>query len=397
MIKKQIFHYLLATFLVTVAYTLPHSILTVLLLEKGLSLSQILIIQSAYSLAIILFEFPSGMLADNWSRKYLYLSSRFLLIIMFVIVLISSNFYFLYLAWFIYGIAAAFESGTLDSYLINKLKRSSNDRLIESFIAKDNKIQFASMIIGSGIGGILYFIIGIKIYVIAIVLVSLSIFDIGVFFKEESDYDTEKLGIEILKKQFSISLKELKDNSILKVIIVFDLLTQLFFQAHFQLWQSFLLEKGIEKQYFTFFYFLFQIISILSYSIHTDKLQKLVNYRFCLLLITILPLFFLSNLPIVYLVAYILYVFIFYIIQFVLSIYFNKQVSTRTISSLISLKSTISRISGLLILYVLSLLINYISVSLVISATFILSLLSILLLLNYFIKHNNKTKELHEV
>ena len=54
MIKKQIFHNQFATFLVTVAYTLPHSILTVLLLEKGLSISQILIIQSAYSLAIIL-------------------------------------------------------------------------------------------------------------------------------------------------------------------------------------------------------------------------------------------------------------------------------------------------------------------------------------------------------
>lgn len=387
MIKKQIFHYLFATFLVTVAYTLPHSILTVLLLEKGLSISQILIIQSAYSLAIILFEFPSGMLSDNWSRKYLYLSSRVLLIIMFLIVLISSNFYFLYLAWFIYGIAAAFESGTLDSYLINKLKRSSNDKLIESFISKDNKIQFASMIIGSGIGGILYFMIGIKIYIIAIMLVCLSIFDIGFFFQEDRDYYKEKINIDTFKKQISISFKELKENSILRVIIVFDLLTQLFFQAHFQLWQSFLLEKGIDKRYFTAFYFLFQIISILSYSIHTDKLQKLVNYRLFLLLVIALPLFFLSNLPVVYLIAYILYVFIFYIIQFVLNIYFNKQVSTKTISSLISLKSTISRISGLLILYALSFLLNYMSVSLVISLAFILSLLSILLLLNYFIKN----------
>ena len=368
MIKKQIFHYLFATFLVTVAYTLPHSILTVLLLEKGLSISQILIIQSAYSLAIILFEFPSGMLSDNWSRKYLYLSSRVLLIIMFLIVLISSNFYFLYLAWFIYWIAAAFESGTLDSYLINKLKRSS-------------------MIIGSGIGGILYFMIGIKIYIIAIILVCLSIFDIGFFFQEDRDYYKEKINIDTFKKQISISFKELKENSILRVIIVFDLLTQLFFQAHFQLWQSFLLEKGIDKRYFTAFYFLFQIISILSYSIHTDKLQKLVNYRLFLLLVIALPLFFLSNLPVVYLIAYILYVFIFYIIQFVLNIYFNKQVSTKTISSLISLKSTISRISGLLILYALSFLLNYMSVSLVISLAFILSLLSILLLLNYFIKN----------
>ena len=117
---------------------------------------------------------------------------------MFLIVLISSTFYFLYLAWFIYGIAAAFESGTLDSYLINKLKRSSNDKLIESFIYKDNKIQFASMIIGSGIGGILYFMIGIKIYIIAIILVCLSIFDIGFFFQEDRDYYKEKINIDTL-------------------------------------------------------------------------------------------------------------------------------------------------------------------------------------------------------
>ncbi|MCS4487876.1 MFS transporter [Streptococcus sciuri] len=386
MIKKQIFHYLLATFLVTVAYTLPHSILTVLLLKKGLSIPQILLIQSAYSLAIILFEFPSGMLSDNWSRKYLYLSSRFLLILMFLIVLTASNFYFLYLAWFIYGIAAAFESGTLDSYLINALKLSANDKLIESFISKDNKIQFISMIIGSGMGGILYFMIGIKIYIIAIVLVCLSIFDIGFFFKEDRNNHKEKINLDTFKKQLSISFKELRENSVLRVIIIFDLLTQLFFQAHFQLWQPFLLEKGIDKQYFTYFYFLFQIISILSYSIHTEKLQKCIRYRACFLLVLTLPIFFFSKLPPVYLIAYILYVFIFYIIQFVLTIYFNKQVSTKTISSLISLKSTISRIGGLFILYALSFLLNYTTVSLVVSSVFIASLLSILLLLNHFLR-----------
>ncbi|KXT64891.1 MFS transporter [Streptococcus lutetiensis] len=48
---------------------MPHSILTVILLAKGLSVSQILLIQSAYSIAIVLFELPSGLLADNHSRK----------------------------------------------------------------------------------------------------------------------------------------------------------------------------------------------------------------------------------------------------------------------------------------------------------------------------------------
>lgn len=61
-IKRNTLVFLLSNFLVSVVYSLPHSILTVILLAKGLSLSQILIIQSAYSIAIVLFEFPSGLL-----------------------------------------------------------------------------------------------------------------------------------------------------------------------------------------------------------------------------------------------------------------------------------------------------------------------------------------------
>lgn len=68
-IRRNTFVYLLANFLVIVAYSMPHSILTVILLAKGLSVSQILLIQSAYSIAIVLFELPSGLLADNNSRK----------------------------------------------------------------------------------------------------------------------------------------------------------------------------------------------------------------------------------------------------------------------------------------------------------------------------------------
>lgn len=50
------------------------------------------------------------------------------------------------------------------------------------------------MIIGSGIGGILYFMIGIKIYIIAIILVCLSIFDIG--------FSSKKIEITIKKNKY---------------------------------------------------------------------------------------------------------------------------------------------------------------------------------------------------
>lgn len=80
---RNTFVYFLSNFLVTVAYSMLHSILTVILLAKGLTLSQILLIQSAYSIAIVLFEFPSGLLADNYSRKNLYSLSKVFLIVCF--------------------------------------------------------------------------------------------------------------------------------------------------------------------------------------------------------------------------------------------------------------------------------------------------------------------------
>lgn len=80
---RNTFVYFLSNFLVTVAYSMPHSILTVILLAKGLTLSQIWLIQSAYSIAIVLFEFPSGLLADNYSRKNLYSLSKVFLIVCF--------------------------------------------------------------------------------------------------------------------------------------------------------------------------------------------------------------------------------------------------------------------------------------------------------------------------
>ena len=164
-ITRNTFVYLWANFLVTVAYSMPHSILTVILLSKGLSLSQILIVQSAYSIAIVLFEFPSGLIADNYSRKNIYSLSKLFLIVMFLIVLFSNNFYLIFAAWFCYGIASALDSGTLDAYIINQLKIAHREDDLRKFLALNNRLEIVGLLLGSSLGGVLYLSIGINIYV----------------------------------------------------------------------------------------------------------------------------------------------------------------------------------------------------------------------------------------
>lgn len=357
------------------AYSLPHSILTVILLAKGLSLSQILIIQSAYSIAIVLFEFPSGLLADNYSRKNLYSLSKLFLIIMFLIVLFSNQFYLIFAAWFCYGIAAALDSGTLDAYIINQLKLAHHGAELRKFLALSNRLEIVGLLLGSSLGGILYHFIGINIYVLGTVFLAASTLISFFFFKETTKSDSlQDSHVMVLKKQITDSFKELRKQPRLSLILIFDFLTQIFFQTHFQLWQSFFLSKGIDSQYFPFFYITFQVITLFSYSINIDGVKKYAGVLKFSPLIVFLPLtFFLGKIEI-FLTAYFIFVFVFYVIEFILNYQFNKMVSVENISSLISFKSTVSRIGSVLLLCILSFMVKQMSVSAVMAINFMLSL-----------------------
>lgn len=380
-IKRNTLVFLLSNFLVSVAYSLPHSILTVILLAKGLSLSQILIIQSAYSIAIVLFEFPSGLLADNYSRKNLYSLSKLFLIIMFLIVLFSNQFYLIFAAWFCYGIAADLDSGTLDAYIINQLKLAHHGAELRKFLALSNRLEIVGLLLGSSLGGILYHFIGINIYVLGTVFLVVSTLISFFFFKETTKSDSlQDSHVMILKKQITDSFKELRKQPRLSLILIFDFLTQIFFQTHFQLWQSFFLSKGIDSQYFPFFYITFQVITLFSYSINIDGVKKYTGVLKFSPLIVFLPLtFFLGKIEI-FLTAYFIFVFVFYVIEFILNYQFNKMVSVENISSLISFKSTVSRIGSVLLLCILSFMVKQMSVSAVMAINFMLSLVLLVVL-----------------
>lgn len=380
-IKRNTLVFLLSNFLVSVAYSLPHSILTVILLAKGLSLSQILIIQSAYSIAIVLFEFPSGLLADNYSRKNLYSLSKLFLIIMFLIVLFSNQFYLIFAAWFCYGIAAALDSGTLDAYIINQLKLAHHGAELRKFLALSNRLEIVGLLLGSSLGGILYHFIGINIYVLGTVFLVVSTLISFFFFKETTKSDSlQDSHVMILKKQITDSFKELRKQPRLSLILIFDFLTQIFFQTHFQLWQSFFLSKGIDSQYFPFFYITFQVITLFSYSINIDGVKKYTGVLKFSPLIVFLPLtFFLGKIEI-FLTAYFIFVFVFYVIEFILNYQFKKMVSVENISSLISFKSTVSRIGSVLLLCILSFMVKQMSVSAVMAIDFMLSLVLLVVL-----------------
>lgn len=387
-LRSNIYIYYFSIITLTISLSLPHSVLTVLLLDKGFDLSQIMLIQTGFSIAVLLTEYPSGILADFISKKKIFLISKFLLIFNYLGVLYSDSFFVIFAAWFMYGASVGLTSGSLDAELINNLKTFNQSKL-GKFISLSNQLSFISLIIGSTLGSFLYYRIDVEFYYLSIILTLITIFIVAVFFKSIHDYEQKKtkFNFNAIKKQIKYGFQEINNNTYIRVIIILTVFSQFFFQTHFQLWQAFLLSNSIDQGYFYIFYIVFQLIGILVYNIPIEKVKFKIPKGLLLIsgvFISILPILLIIENELMSIIIYILFVFLFTLTGYVCIYIFSKQISKERISSLTSFKSTCGRIGATLSLVFSSLLLNFITLQYVIMINFIISIFSSILTILYF-------------
>lgn len=369
MLRKNILAYYGANFLLIIAQSLPHAILTPLLLSKGLSLSEILLVQTFFSFCVLVAEYPSGVLADLMSRKNLFLVSNAFLIASFSFVLFFDNFILMLLAWGLYGLYSACSSGTIEASLITDIKENKKD--LSQFLAKNNQITYLGMIIGSSLGSFLYLKIHAMLYIVGIFLIMLCALTIVIYFKEkEADFKSQK-SLKLLKGQVKGSLKELKDNPKLKILLVGHLITPIFFMSHFQMWQAYFLKQGVKEQYLFVFYIAFQVISILIHFLKASSYSQKIALSSLVVLLSVSPLL-LSNIPYCFIGVYALMVAFFTYMSYCLGYQFSKFVSKNNISSL---SSSCVRVVSVLVLSLSSLELRYFSPLTIITMHFALTLL----------------------
>lgn len=288
-----------AELLMNLALTVPHAILTPLLLDKGLSLSQILLVQAGFSVAVLLFEFPSGSIADMISRRTLYFISRLVFCIFFLMVIFGHGFPLMLLAWIIYGLATALESGTLDAALINNAKNRQGpagtvgepdhvESRISWLVRKEGQSAYLGMMIGSTIGALLYLSVGASIYFISVGATVISVVTIALFFRIPEQHKVATVGgIEAaasvsgnetgasvdkhdaarisgarrlwqeLRSHARATVEEMRNSAALRQFLLLAVVAQAFLQLHFQLWQAVGLEKGFGESHLLFLYLLF--------------------------------------------------------------------------------------------------------------------------------------------
>jgi len=115
--KLQI--YSLIMFLNSYLTGLLTPVLSLALIEKGASLSNLSIILGFYALSVILLELPSGIMADVFGRKKTYLLSLVSFTLSFSLLLTSRGFIVLCVVMTLYGFGRALGSGSFDALFID--------------------------------------------------------------------------------------------------------------------------------------------------------------------------------------------------------------------------------------------------------------------------------------
>ena len=168
--------YLILLLLHTLAASFIWGINTLFLLDAGLNNIQAFAANAFFTAGMVLFEVPTGVIADVRGRRFSYLLGTLTLTISTLLYLwmwrISGPFW----AWAVIsaflGLGFTFFSGAVQAWLVDALKASGFDGQLESVFAKGEIVEGSAMLTGAVAGGVIaqFTTLGVPYVLRAIVL-----------------------------------------------------------------------------------------------------------------------------------------------------------------------------------------------------------------------------------
>lgn len=349
--------FLMAEFSWNFARTLPHAVLTIYLLNSGISLAKIAILQSVFMIAAMVTEFPSGILADRYSRKSLYLISIVLILVSYVLMgFFSSHFIILFTAYILYGLSMALKSGTLDADIVLECRENQLD--VRHFSVANSYIMSFSSLFGGFLGSVFYSFYKNKVYIISIICFFAAFMIGSTCYVAKQRIEERIRENKSLKSELKEGIELIRGHAQLRTLILLFALTALFLQPFFQYWQVLYKSKGVPVALFGTIYVLFQLCNIAASFMYKKIKESYLVYGGIIIAIPaafILSSFFQNGLVIVFPVV----VFLFYIYNQHLDVVRKKISPSGHISAYFSLIGTVENVASMISLFLMALAIEH--------------------------------------
>jgi MFS family permease len=150
--------YLLLTLLTTLAASFIWGINTLFLLDAGLSITQAFAANAFFTVGEVIFEVPTGVVADTWGRRASYLLGAATLLVSTLLYLLMWRIHGPFWGWALssalLGLGFTFFSGATEAWLVDGLNATRYGGTLESAFAKGQIAMGAGMLTGTIAGGV---------------------------------------------------------------------------------------------------------------------------------------------------------------------------------------------------------------------------------------------------
>jgi len=149
--------YLLLTLLSTLSASFIWGINTLFLLDAGLDNTQAFTANAFFTVGQVIFEVPTGVIADTWGRRASYLLGAGTLLVSTLLYLLMWQLEGPFWGWaassILIGLGFTFFSGAVEAWLVDALNATGFDGDLESVFAKGQSTAGVAMLTGSVAGG----------------------------------------------------------------------------------------------------------------------------------------------------------------------------------------------------------------------------------------------------
>ncbi len=181
--------YLLLTLLSTLSTSLIWGINTLFLLDAGLSNTEAFAANAFFTAGEVIFEIPTGVMADVRGRRVSYLLGATTLLLSTLVYLalwrIHAPFWMWAIGSMLIGLGFTFFSGATEAWLVDALTFSGFDGNLESVFARGQVVSGAAMLVGSVAGGFVAQVTNLGMpYIVRSVLLGLTLVAAFVLMKD---------------------------------------------------------------------------------------------------------------------------------------------------------------------------------------------------------------------
>jgi len=284
-LEKNIWKYNFIKFLKSMLFFIP--ILVLFFQDKGLSMSEILLIQSIYSIFVVVMEIPTGILADKFGHKNSIILSLFSFTLGIGMYYISSSFILFLIAELCMGLGTSLFSGSSDSFLFGSLKKLGREKEFKKINGRSFNYALVGYFISSFLGGFIadYYSLDIVVLITLLFFIVAFLFSLSLVDPNAKDRKSKLSFIETFQESSKFVFK---DKHIFWmflffcIFMMFNLTIEWFYQPYLQF-------INLDLKYFGLV-FSIMALSAMPISHYSHLIEERLGFKKSILLVTILLL-----------------------------------------------------------------------------------------------------------